>query len=70
MITNWVSFFFNIGVSASKIAKTANFWLDAHLFAYFDVFLDFNGVNVKISKNEDHFTFIIFCKESEFAIRI
>ena len=48
MITNWVSFFFNIGVSASKIAKTANFWLDAHLFAYFDVFLDFNGVNIKI----------------------
>ena len=48
MIANWDSVFLNIGVSASKIVKTANFWLDAHLFAFFDVFLDFNGVNIKI----------------------
>ena len=48
MIANWVFYFFIIGASASKLAKTANFWRAAHLFAYFDVFLDFNGVNIKI----------------------
>ena len=59
-----------MGVSASKLAKTANFWLGALLFANFDVFLDFNDVIIKIWKNEDYFTFILFCKESESAIRI
>ena len=48
MIANWVSFKKNIGVSASKIAKTASFWLDAHFFAYFEVLPDFNSVNIKI----------------------
>ena len=48
MIANWVSFRKIIGASASKLAKTANFRLDARLFANFDVFLDFNGVNIKI----------------------
>ena len=43
-----------MGVSASKLAITVNFWLDALLFANFDVFLDFNNVNVKIWKIKDH----------------
>ena len=42
-----------MGVSASKLAKTANFWLDALLFANSDVFLDFNNVIIKLWKNED-----------------
>ena len=47
--------FYIIGVSASKLDKNANFELDVLLFANFD---------------EDHLTFIFFCKESESAIRI
>ena len=70
MIANWFSFFYIMCVSASKLAKTANFWLDALLFANFDVFLDFNDVIIKIWKNEDYFTFILFCKKFESAIRI
>ena len=48
MIANWFSFFYIMGVSASKLAKTANFWLDALLFANFDVFLNFNDIVIKI----------------------
>ena len=59
-----------MGVRASKLALTANFWLDALLLANYDVFIDFNDVIIKIWKNEDYLTFILFCKESESAIRI
>ena len=70
MIVNWFSFIFILSASSSKIAKTANFRLDVLFFVNFDVFLDFNSVNIKIKKNEDNFTFILFCKESGSAIRI
>ena len=56
-------------MSASKLAKTVNFQLDVLLFSNFDVFLDFKDVNIEIWKNEDQFTFILFCKESESEIR-
>ena len=70
MIVNWFSFIFILSASSSKIAKTANFRLDVLFFVNFDVFLDFNSVNIKIKKNEDYFTFMLFCKESGSAIRI
>ena len=40
-------FFVIRGVGASKLDKTANYERDALLFANFDVFLDFNDVNIE-----------------------
>ena len=65
-----VTFFYIMGVNASKLAKAANIWLDAILFVNFDVFLDFNDVIIKIWKKMKTTFHSYFFARSESAIRI
>ena len=48
MNVKWSSFFYILMLTSLKLDKTANFEHDVLLFANFDVFLDFNDVNIKI----------------------
>ena len=67
-----VFIFLYLDVIMAKIKKNVQICeqmiIVALLSKIFNVFLDFSYDNIWIWKNEDHFSFVLFCKESESAI--